>query len=228
MPSQATSRRRCASRARSSRGRATAAEQLQTGGVRSRPPAHRGVGLLDHQRLPAPRQQPSRPEPGRRLRESAARPERRRPSTRCTPPPSRVGRACGSRAAPTSPARSNTFGGTSTAEYGGLLLSNYPAPGFTITQRYNNFQNNVLGNPCPAPGATASNRLTSQRGRLDGGPAVLFLVFRAAEEVAAARVSPSVGTTIRRTFDQWSRQLRRNLGQSMRPPPLSTAITCTK
>ena len=50
------------------------------------------------------------------------------------------------------PGSLNTFGGTSTAEYGGLLLTNYPAPGFTITQRYNNFQNVIRGNPCPAAG----------------------------------------------------------------------------
>src|SRR5262249_46632525 len=39
------------------------------------------------------------------------------------------------------PGTTNTFGGTSAAEFGGLLLSNYPAAGFTITQRYNNFRN---------------------------------------------------------------------------------------
>ncbi len=48
------------------------------------------------------------------------------------------------------PGTTNTFGGTSTAEYGGLLLSNYPAPGFTITQRFNNFNNTLGSNPCPA------------------------------------------------------------------------------
>ena len=48
-------------------------------------------------------------------------------------------------------ASTNNFGGTSTAEYGGLLLSNYPAAGFTITQRYNNFNNTLSNNPCPAP-----------------------------------------------------------------------------
>ncbi len=48
------------------------------------------------------------------------------------------------------PGTTNTFGGTSTAEYGGLLLSNYPAVGFTVTQRYNNFQNVLGSNPCPA------------------------------------------------------------------------------
>ena len=45
----------------------------------------------------------------------------------------------------------NNFGGTSTAEYGNLLLSNYPAAGFTITQRFNNFHNTLSTNPCPAP-----------------------------------------------------------------------------
>jgi hypothetical protein len=50
----------------------------------------------------------------------------------------------------------NTFGGTSTAEYGGLLLSNYPAAGSTITQRYNNFRNVLGSNPCSAPGGKNS------------------------------------------------------------------------
>jgi hypothetical protein len=48
------------------------------------------------------------------------------------------------------PGTTNTFGGTSTAEYGGLLLSNYPAAGFTITKRYNNFHKTLGYNPCPA------------------------------------------------------------------------------
>jgi hypothetical protein len=50
------------------------------------------------------------------------------------------------------PGTTNNFGGTSSAEYGGLLLSNYPAAGFTITQRYNNFHQTLGYNPCPAPG----------------------------------------------------------------------------
>ena len=50
------------------------------------------------------------------------------------------------------PGTTDNFGGSSTTEYGGLLLSNYPAPGFTITQRYNNFQRVLPGNPCPAAG----------------------------------------------------------------------------
>jgi hypothetical protein len=44
----------------------------------------------------------------------------------------------------------DNFGGNP-AEYGGLLLSNYPAAGFQITQRYNNFHNTLSSNPCPAP-----------------------------------------------------------------------------
>lgn len=49
------------------------------------------------------------------------------------------------------PGTTDNFGGTSAAEYGGLLLSNYPAANFTITQRYNNFHNTLGYNPCPAP-----------------------------------------------------------------------------
>jgi len=49
------------------------------------------------------------------------------------------------------PGTTNNFGGTSAAEYGNLLLSNYPAAGFTVTQRYNNFNNTLGNNPCPAP-----------------------------------------------------------------------------
>jgi hypothetical protein len=44
----------------------------------------------------------------------------------------------------------NNFGGTPSAEYGGLLLLNYPAAGFKITQRYNDFRNILSNNPCPA------------------------------------------------------------------------------
>ena len=50
------------------------------------------------------------------------------------------------------PGTTNDFGGSSTTEYGSLLLSDYPAPGFTITQRYNNFQQVLRRNPCPASG----------------------------------------------------------------------------
>jgi hypothetical protein len=45
----------------------------------------------------------------------------------------------------------NTFGGNSTAEFGPLLPSVYPGPGFTpINPRYNNFRNVLSSNPCPA------------------------------------------------------------------------------
>jgi hypothetical protein len=44
----------------------------------------------------------------------------------------------------------NNFGGTPSAEYGGLVLLNYPAAGFKITQRYNDFRNILSNNPCPA------------------------------------------------------------------------------
>jgi hypothetical protein len=43
----------------------------------------------------------------------------------------------------------NNFGGTPSAEYGGLLLLNYPAPGYKITQRYNDFHKTLSSNPCP-------------------------------------------------------------------------------
>jgi hypothetical protein len=42
----------------------------------------------------------------------------------------------------------NNFGGTPAAEYGGLQLLNYPAVGFTVTQRYNDFNNTLGNNPC--------------------------------------------------------------------------------
>jgi hypothetical protein len=46
----------------------------------------------------------------------------------------------------------NNFGGTSTAEYGGLLLLNYPVAGPSVSQRYNDFRNTLSTNPCPAGG----------------------------------------------------------------------------
>jgi len=42
----------------------------------------------------------------------------------------------------------NTFGGDSTAEYGPLLLSNYPGAGFTPILRFNNFRQVLDHNPC--------------------------------------------------------------------------------
>ncbi|HEY3007865.1 MAG TPA: hypothetical protein VGJ63_07340 [Micromonosporaceae bacterium] len=49
---------------------------------------------------------------------------------------------------PLIPGTTNRFGGTSTAEYGPLLLSDYPGVGGPIT-RYNNFRNVLSSNPCP-------------------------------------------------------------------------------
>jgi hypothetical protein len=54
------------------------------------------------------------------------------------------------------PGTIDNFGGTSTAEYGGLQLLNYPAAGYTITQRYNNFNNTLSNNPCLASGGKTS------------------------------------------------------------------------
>ena len=45
------------------------------------------------------------------------------------------------------PGTTQTFGGTSTAEYGPLLLLAYPAVG-GVTTRYNNFRNVLGSNPC--------------------------------------------------------------------------------
>ncbi|HXM55022.1 MAG TPA: hypothetical protein VOB72_06500 [Candidatus Dormibacteraeota bacterium] len=46
------------------------------------------------------------------------------------------------------PGTKNTFGGTSTAEYGPLLTLTYPGPGFQPIQRINNFRNVLPNNPC--------------------------------------------------------------------------------
>jgi hypothetical protein len=46
------------------------------------------------------------------------------------------------------PGTRNTFGGTSTAEYGPLLLLTYPGTGFKPTQRFNNFRQILSRNPC--------------------------------------------------------------------------------
>jgi hypothetical protein len=48
------------------------------------------------------------------------------------------------------PGTTNHFGGSSTAEYGPLLQTVYPAPGFTTVLRYNNFNSGDRPNPCPA------------------------------------------------------------------------------
>ena len=47
------------------------------------------------------------------------------------------------------PGTKNTFGGTSTAEFGPLLFLDYPGPGFTRIHRTNDFRQVLSGNPCP-------------------------------------------------------------------------------
>jgi hypothetical protein len=47
------------------------------------------------------------------------------------------------------PGTINRFGGSSTTEYGPLLLTAYPEPGFTIKRLYNNFNSGDMRNPCP-------------------------------------------------------------------------------
>jgi hypothetical protein len=46
------------------------------------------------------------------------------------------------------PGTTNTFGGSSTAEFGPLLQSTYPGVGFVSFQRYNNFRQILASNPC--------------------------------------------------------------------------------
>ena len=43
----------------------------------------------------------------------------------------------------------NHFGGSAKAEFGRLLSTDYPSPGFTITNRINNFNSGDLRNACP-------------------------------------------------------------------------------
>jgi hypothetical protein len=46
------------------------------------------------------------------------------------------------------PGTTNDFGGNSTAEYGPLLQTVYPAAGFTTVLLYNNFNSGDRANPC--------------------------------------------------------------------------------
>jgi hypothetical protein len=48
------------------------------------------------------------------------------------------------------PGTTNTFGGTSTTEYGPLLAEGYPAVGGVPTFRYNDFRQVLPNNPCRA------------------------------------------------------------------------------
>jgi hypothetical protein len=49
------------------------------------------------------------------------------------------------------PGTTNNFGGAPGVEYGGLLVSNYPVAGPSVSQRLNNFHQTLSNNPCPAP-----------------------------------------------------------------------------
>ena len=48
----------------------------------------------------------------------------------------------------------NPFGGSSTAEFGNFQVSVYPAVGNTTQGIYENFDNTLATNPCPAAGGT--------------------------------------------------------------------------
>jgi hypothetical protein len=47
------------------------------------------------------------------------------------------------------PGTTNDFGGTSTAEYGPILATVFPAAGFTTVIRFDNFNSGDMANPCP-------------------------------------------------------------------------------
>jgi hypothetical protein len=53
----------------------------------------------------------------------------------------------------------NTFGGSSTTEFGSLLASAYPAstPPGSVTVRYNNFRQVLSTNPCRSSGAISDD-----------------------------------------------------------------------
>jgi hypothetical protein len=48
------------------------------------------------------------------------------------------------------PGTTNNFGGSSTTEFGPLLATVFPAPGFTTVVRFDNFNSGDQRNPCPA------------------------------------------------------------------------------
>jgi len=50
---------------------------------------------------------------------------------------------------PSIPGTTNTFGGSSTTEFGPLLSLTYPQPGGSFS-RFNNFRNVLVSNPCPS------------------------------------------------------------------------------
>lgn len=59
------------------------------------------------------------------------------------------GRCIWQEGGPAIPGTTNTFGGTSTAEFGPLLQLFYPIPG-GVVRRYNDFRNTLATNPCTA------------------------------------------------------------------------------
>ena len=54
------------------------------------------------------------------------------------------------------PDTDNTFGGSSTTEFGPLLQLAYPAANGQVTVRYNNFRQVLANNPCPSSGGIAA------------------------------------------------------------------------
>ena len=51
------------------------------------------------------------------------------------------------------PGTTDTFGGSSTTEYGPLLQLTYPGPGFQPIRRFNDFRQVLDHNPCLSAGA---------------------------------------------------------------------------
>jgi hypothetical protein len=52
------------------------------------------------------------------------------------------------------PGTTNTFGGSSTTEYGSLLQLTYPGPGFAPIHRFNDYRQVLSSNPCRAASGT--------------------------------------------------------------------------
>ena len=155
MRSRATSRRRSGSRARSSPGRETAAEQLQ----------RRSAFEAD-----LPRIEGSDFSTTNDCQRHVSNPADPSPGAGCVNPPlgpngpafyplyTTTTRADGScmwqQGGANIPGTADTSEERRPLSTAAFCCRTIRRPGFTITQRYNNFQNDVFGNPCPAPGAT--------------------------------------------------------------------------
>ena len=150
---QATSRRRSSSAARSSPDRETA-DCAITSRSRSRPTAaHRRNGFVRDQQLPAAREQSGRSQPGVGLCESATRPGRRLDLLSDLQYDHSLGRFVPlARRRRQHPRFDQHVRGYLHRRVRRPPVLNYPAVGFTVTQRYNNFNNTLGSNPCPAPG----------------------------------------------------------------------------